>query len=211
MSGILTNWGYTLTELEALPDFLTVLEFDAYTAGKYRGDVRAESMIGSASAAIRDYIGWHLYPSAACRMSERLHFADGRIKRVGRDLLVQLPARYVTAVESALIDGTEHTDLSFEPTGLLYLYDVGFCGLSRKTQITVSYTAGLPESELDAVKELVAHRVTHALAVPAGITSEAAGGVSVTYNAAWANSARATALPDDNKQVLAPYRLQGVF
>ena len=45
----------------------------------------------------------------------------------------------------------------------------------------------------------------------AGITSEAAGGVSITYNANWINSARATALPDDNKEVLAPYRLQGVF
>jgi hypothetical protein len=43
------------------------------------------------------------------------------------------------------------------------------------------------------------------------VQSEAAGGVSVTYNATWTNSARATALPSDNKEVLAPYRLQGVF
>ena len=49
------------------------------------------------------------------------------------------------------------------------------------------------------------------MAVPAGVTSEASGGVSVTYNATWINNSRATALPDDNKEVLAPYRLQGVF
>ena len=138
MSGVLTNWGYILTDLKALPDFLTVLEYDSYTAGKYRGDARAESMISSASAAIRNYIGWHLYPSAACRMSERLHFADGRVKRTGRDLIIQLPARYVTAVDSVTIDSTEHTDFSFEANGLLYVYGVDFCGLSRKTQIVVT-------------------------------------------------------------------------
>ena len=37
------------------------------------------------------------------------------------------------------------------------------------------------------------------------------GGVSIPYNAAWVNSARASALPDDDKEVLAPYRIQGVF
>jgi hypothetical protein len=61
------------------------------------------------------------------------------------------------------------------------------------------------------VQELIAHRVTHALASSAGVQSETAGGVSITYNATWTNSARATALADDNKEVLAPYRLRGVF
>jgi hypothetical protein len=64
---------------------------------------------------------------------------------------------------------------------------------------------------MNGIKELIAHRATHAAASSNGITSEAAGGVSVTYNAGWVNSARATALPSDNKEVLAPYRLQGVF
>jgi hypothetical protein len=62
-----------------------------------------------------------------------------------------------------------------------------------------------------AIKELVAHRVTHALASSSGVQSETAGGVSVTYNASWVNGSRATALADDNKEVLQPYRIQGVF
>ena len=45
----------------------------------------------------------------------------------------------------------------------------------------------------------------------AEVVSESVGGVSVTYNANWTNSARATALADDNKEVLSPYRLRGVF
>ena len=64
---------------------------------------------------------------------------------------------------------------------------------------------------MDAIKELIAHRVTHALASSAGVQSETAGGVSVTYSANWINSSRATALADDNKEVLAPYRVRGVF
>ena len=38
-----------------------------------------------------------------------------------------------------------------------------------------------------------------------------AGGVSITYSANWINNSRSTALADDNKEVLAPYKLQGVF
>jgi len=58
---------------------------------------------------------------------------------------------------------------------------------------------------------LTAHRVTHAVTSSYGVTSEAAGGVSITYNASWAGNTRATALPDDNKEVLLPYRVGGVF
>jgi hypothetical protein len=70
---------------------------------------------------------------------------------------------------------------------------------------------GYVSLSMDGIQELIAHRVTHALASSNGITSEAAGGVSVTYNANWINSARATALPDDNKEVLAPFVVRGVF
>ena len=92
---------------------------------------------------------------------------------------------------------------------ILRVFDVP--ALSRKSLVVVDYKAGIPDALMASVKELAAHRVTHALASPNGVTSEAAGGVSITYNAAWVNSARASALPDDDKEVLAPYRIQGVF
>ena len=81
----------------------------------------------------------------------------------------------------------------------------------RKTRLAVAYTAGLPDGLMDGIQELISHRVTHALASSAGVQSESAGGVSITYSANWINSARSTALPDDNKEVLAPYRVRGVF
>lgn len=206
---ILTNWGYSLTGLNELPEMLSENEFSVFTANKYAGDVRIPAEIRAACLAIRNYVGWHLYPSAACKMEETILYENGRVKRVGRDLMIQLPAKFVTAVSSVLIGEDEVTDFSFDQNGILHVFDAAY--VSRKTKITVEYTAGISDQMLDAVQELVAHRVTHALASSNGITSEAAGGVSVTYNANWINSARATALPDDNKEVIEPYRVKGVF
>lgn len=205
-----TIWGYNLTgEATTFTDLLTTEEFNTMTAGKYTGDARIADMIKAASDAIRNYCGWHLYPEAACSLSERLLHGDGRTKRVGRDLMIQLPARFVTAVSSVLIDDVAYTDFDFERDGILRIFDVP--ALSRKSLVVVNYTAGIPAALMGSVKELAAHRVTHALASSNGVTSEAAGGVSITYNAAWVNSARASALPDDDKSVLAPFKVQGVF
>lgn len=207
---MMTSWGYTLTDVETLPDLLSADEFNNFTANKYNGDVRIRSEISAACAAIRNYCGWHISPSESCNFSEHLLYGDGRVKYVGRDLLIQLPATFVSSIVSVKIDGVERDDFECDGgNGHLYVFDVG--KLSRKTKVEVDYVAGITGADINAIKELIAHRVTHALAVPAGITSEAAGGVSVTYNANWANNVRATALPDDNKEVLAPYRVKGVF
>lgn len=206
---LLTTWGYTMTEADTLEDLLTKEAFDVYTGGKYASQSdRILAEIKAASTAVRNYVGWHLYPSEPCRMETTMQ--DRRVTVVGRDLLIQLPARYVTAV-SAVTVGSTSCQYSVDPNGILRVYDVDLGGVKRFTPVVVTYTAGLTEALLDPIQELVAHRVTHTLAVPSGITSEASGGVSVTYNANWINSARATALPGDNKEVLAPYRVQGVF
>ncbi len=205
-----TNWGYNLTgETTALQDLITVEEFNTFTSGKYTGDTRIASEIKAASQAIRNYCGWHVYPSAECEMTERLLYGNGRAKRIGRDLMIQLPAKYVTAVSAVVIDDVAFTDYAFDEDGIVHVFDAP--AMSRKSVVVVTYTAGISEALMDSIKELVAHRVNHALASSNGITSEAAGGVSVTYNAVWVNSARASALPDDSKEALAPYKIQGVF
>ncbi len=108
-----------------------------------------------------------------------------------------------------MIGNIAYTDFAFDSDGIVHVFDIP--EMSRKSIVEVQYTAGITDNLMESIKELVSHRVTHALASPNGVTSEAAGGVSVTYNANWINSARATALPDDNKEVLAPYKIQGVF
>ena len=204
---LLTPWGYTIEDAEALAPILTVEEFNTATAGKYAGDVRIESNINAACAAIRDYCGWHIAPELTCTLTERVLSGNGRIKRAGPDLLIQLPATLVTSVTSATVDGLDHVDYDLAPNGILRLFDVGCIG--RKAAVVVTYTAG--HAMLDSVKELIAGRVIHALAQPYGVQSESAGGVSITYSGSWAASGSSTALPDDNKATLDAYKVRGVF
>lgn len=206
MSMMKTLWGYDI-DSDGMPPMITTDAFDEFTAGRFNGDARIGKELEAASSAIRNYVGWHLYPSADCSLTMNLQ--DRRVTRVGCDLLVQLPAKYVTEVTQVLV-GTQEYDFSVEVNGILRIYEVPKI-YERRTIISVLYTAGLPDELMGDVAELVAHRVSHSLVSSYGVTNETAGGVSITYNAAWVNNSRATALPDDNKEVLAPYRLQGVF
>lgn len=205
----LTPWGYELADDQTMPVLLTSDEYGVYSGGRYAAHMeRINAEISAACSAVRNYVGWHLAPSMAC--TAEMTMQDRRISMVGRDILIQLPAKYVTAVSSVLLGGVS-CDFSFQPNGILRCYDVELAGVKRYTKVTVSYTAGLPDELMDPIKELIAHRVTHAVAVPSGITSEASGGVSVTYNAGWINTAQSTTLQDTNKELLAPYVCRGVF
>lgn len=206
---MLTTWGYTLTDVSALPQILSVSEYDIFTADKYSGDNRENPNILAAESAIRNYCGWHVAPSLACELSTT--FFDKRVTRVGAGVLIQLPATYVTEITSLTIGGTEYDTYVIEPNGILRVYGLSGVTIYPYTAIVVDYVAGLPAGMYDGLKELIAHRVTHALSSTSGVQSESAGGVSITYNASWTNNSRATALADDNKEVLSPYRLRGVF
>ena len=206
---LLTTWGYTLTDTDGLEDMLTFNEFDEFTAGKYHDDVRMLPNIKAVSQAVRNYCGWHVYPASACKMETT--FFDQRVKYVNSNLLIQLPAKYVTAVSSVKINGVDYETFVADPNGLLKVYGVDFSSLQEYSPVVVEYTAGLPDALIGSIKELAAHRITHALASSGGVQSETAGGVSITYSGNWINSARSTALADDNKEVLEPYRVQGVF
>ena len=217
---ILTNWGYTIedtetAEINTFDPMLTSEEFDEITAGKYSGDTRIGPNINAASSAIRNYCGWHVYPSYPCKFTASMYHKAVTVVPGG--LLIQLPAKYVTSVESITIGDNTYTedtsDVHFvtETNGIVRVFGSVVCGLQPYSWLEVCYTAGASDALMDGLKELVAHRVTHALASSGGIQSETAGGVSITYSANWTNTARSTALADDNKEVIAPFRLQGVF
>ena len=204
-----TNWGYSIKTTDTLEDMLTAAEYADFTAGKYRGDQRVSANIKAASDAVRNYCGWHVYPPLECEMATSLN--NQSVAKIRSKILVQLPARYVTKVEAVTVNGKECRIFDVQPNGMLKIYDADVAGLPEYAPITVTYKAGLPDGLMGGVKELIAHRITHALASSSGVQSETAGGVSITYSANWINSARATALADDNKEVLAPFKLQGVF
>lgn len=203
---LLTNWGYTLTTLEMLPDFITPAEFNAYTGNKYSGDTRIAGAIAAASQGIRDRVGWHLYPTAPCKL-ETVGL-DKRITKTLYGLQIQLPARYVTAVSRVNIDGADLTNFSLETSGILRVYNAG-CRLN--SAIVIEYTAGLPEGLLSTIKDIAASRAVKPLAQTFGVNSETAGGVSISYNSAWASDTSASLLQDAETAALEPYRLRGLF
>lgn len=94
---------------------------------------------------------------------------DKRIILSGHDMIIQLPARYVTEVTEVIIDGNVHEHYHIDTNGILRVFGVPF--VARYASVIVRYVAGLPEEMMHPIKELIAHRVTHAMAVPAGITS----------------------------------------
>ena len=63
---MLTNWGYTLTEIDRLPDMMDIADYETYT-GRDDDMERVKVEASAACASIRNFVGWHLYPSAACR------------------------------------------------------------------------------------------------------------------------------------------------
>ena len=211
-----TTWGYKLTTASSLTDFLTTSEFNNFTTNKYTGDVRVEPNIKSATRSIQNYCGWHIYPNLECEMVYRV--LDLRDCFIGSDLLIQLPSTFTTEVSSVLLNavfdnnewtGDAITDFDFTESGLLKLYSVS--NIDRKSKIRIVFKSGLDASQIDVLKELTAHRVVHAVSSSYGVTSESAGGVSITYNSSWAGNTRSTALPDDNKEILNVYRVKGVF
>lgn len=200
----LTTWGYELTGVDSLADIISTEEFNTYTANRYAGDTRISPGIKAASLALRNRCGWHLSGSLACKISWTI--TNRGIIKHGCDLIIQLPAKFVSGITSVSVAGVAYTDFSFQTNGLLTVYDAAVS--DRRDVVEVVYTAGIPDAS--AIKELVAQMVTMTLAKSYGVTSEAAGGVSITYNSAWTNGSF-NQLMDNNAGLLMPYRLEGVF
>lgn len=203
-----TPWGYLFTDeqMTSLPDLITETEFNTATAGRYTGDTRIAPGIAAASLAVRNFCGWHLSGAYNCGIEWN---AENRgITRKGSDLLVQLPARLVSEVSDVFINEEPIDDYWLETNGLLRIYDTRFS--NRRDLLQVEFNAGIPDQAAGAIKDLVVQMVTLNLAKSYGIASEAAGGVSVTYNGSWTNGSF-DGIIANNAGVLAPYRLEGVF
>lgn len=217
--GTQSPWGY-IYDAETLPDLMTAQEFANYTNSRFSStDTRIAANLASASAAIRNYCGWHIAPSLSCGMLYNVF--DLRDAFVGNDLLIQLPATFVTNVEKVVLgavwnedaedwNGEVITDAArIEYTnGLLRVFDAG--ALDRRSRVFVKYTAGFSLASIPILKELVTNGVVHAITNTYGVASEAAGGNSISYSAAWADRG-STALANDTRDTLNAYKVREVF
>lgn len=203
-----TAWGYTITDSDTLADIISVEDFNTLTGNKFAGDVRIEPNIKAASAKIRSFCGWHLYPSAACELVTT--FFDKRITRMPYGFSIQLPSSFVSAITSVKVGEATQDDYALESNGFLRV----FCPcayIEPFTELEVTYQAGLSDALVDGIKQIAAHRTTIALASSNGVQSESTGGVSVTYAASWTNTSGTAALSDSEKELLAPNRIIGAI
>lgn len=149
----------------------------------------------AASTAIRNACGWHVSPSMACRCTIDV---DGLTRSVW------LPARNVTAITSVTVGGVEVTDYQWSRLGQVLFPRPLQCGLQA---VTVEYVAGTDDAgDLAALVAGVSAR-SAALSRRPGVTSESAGGVSVSVSASMAAASAAPFLTDVERAALAPYKV----
>ena len=189
-----TAWGYEVDG--TIPPLLTSDQFNSITGGKYSDDLRVSMALDAASQAIRNACGWHIAPSLPCRATVT---ADGK--------LVKLAANYVSEIESLTEDGTaliDGQDFEWRRDGLIRR--ACFRNFSsRWGGITVEYTAGYEPEATPDLAEAVRSIAEGVLALPVGVMSESADGVSISYSANAASVA--AALTDRQRAALEPYRL----
>jgi hypothetical protein len=199
MSDLLTNWGYTIENTASLPDLMTVAEFDSLTGNKFAGDARVPQLLASAQMTVRNFCGWHLYPSLPCKFE-----ADS----INVSRCIQLPSRFVSGVGSVTVKDEPVLDYHVKTNGLVFL-DGSVLGRSWN-DVVVNFTSGLGDSQIGALKEILAGRIANALTNSYGVQSESAGGVSITYSLNWASNASASSITDPLIAALAPYKVQEV-
>jgi hypothetical protein len=149
----------------------------------------------AASAAIRNACGWHVAPSMTCRCTIDV---DGLTRSVW------LPARNVTAITSVTVGGAEVTDYQWSRLGQVLFPHPLQSGLQA---VVIEYVAGTDDAgDLAALAAGVAARAK-ALSARPGVTSETAGGVTVSVSASIAAASAAPFLTDTERAALAPYKV----
>lgn len=190
MSYRITPWGYEVNG--NLPPLIDIDTFNSITGGKWASDERIEAMLDAASAAVRNHCGWHVAPNVACR--ETID-TDAPTKSIW------LPTTCMTALDAVGVGDceieAEWSRIGQVRTGV---------HIPRGLQAaTVEYHAGYSYVPAD-LAAVVAGVIVHAVALSYGVTSESAGGVSVSYasGAAYGGAAMAS-LTDADRAALVPY------
>lgn len=190
-----TVWGYEVSG--NIDPIISVEEFNRITGNAYSGNAdKVQAALKAASQAIRNYCGWHVSPSLACKA----HPTGGAV-------VIKLPAGFVSNIQSVKEDGETldgDSDFEWREDGLLKrAYPERWS--NSWNAIEVEYTAGYDAAAVPDLVEAVCSIAAGVLAVSAGITSESADGVSVSYNAN--ASSIAESLTSGQKSALAIYKV----
>ena len=183
-----TAWGY---DVEALEPLIYEDDFHDITNNAYKDNPRVEAALNAASQAVRNYCGWHISPSLDCTA-----------KPAGGASVMRLPAGYVSEINSVKEYGNTVTDYEWREDGLIKR---GYPWTPAWGGIEVEYTAGYDANAVPDLVEAVCAITSGVLSVSAGVSSESADGVSVSYSAS--ASSIANSLTSQMKCALEPYKV----
>ena len=198
-----TPWGYWVEcEGGKLPPLVTPAQLDELTGGRF-GPMTpgVGQVLDSVSAAIRDACGWHVSPPLP--VVERTQ---------GPGRMLALRSLMVTGVESVAECGAELAEGQYE-----WRMD----GALRRAcwrswpdayrSVEVRYTSGIPSEMAPALAAVASQLASNALAAPAGVRSEQAGNVSISYNQTATGVSGGVRLLDSDLAMLRPYMLGEVL
>lgn len=169
-----TAWGYSVASDDGkLPLLITPEQLQEATGGRFGPDTPGVStVLEGVSAVIRDACRWHVSPVLDCE--ER---TGGPGKVIALRTLMMPDDPEVEELGVALGPG------QFEWDGR---------GLIRRAcfrswpdawgSVVVRYRSGIPPEMAPALVAVAAQVASNSLAAPAGVQSEQAGGVSISYN-----------------------------
>lgn len=187
-----TPWNY---DVDSLGPIIDEGEFDERTGNAYANNPRAGAALSAASQAIRNFCGWHICPSLTCTAY-----------LTGGGNVVKLPAGYVSEVTSITEDGATLSNADFEwrRDGLVKRAG-GHKWSGRWDGIEAVYKAGYEPDAAPDLSEAVCAIAAGVLNVAAGVTSESADGVSISY--AQSASSIAAGLTYQQKEALGAYKV----
>lgn len=198
-----TPWGYWVEcEGGKLPPLITPAQLDAATGGRFGWCTPGvDAVLDAVSAAIRDACGWHVSPPLPV---VELTQGPGR--------MLALRSLMVTGVESVSECGAELDEGQYEwrmDGALRRACWRSWPGAYRSVE--VRYTSGIPSEMAPALAAVASQLASNALAAPAGVRSEQAGNVSISYNQTASGVSGGVRLLDSDLAMLRPYMLGEVL
>lgn len=200
MAYLFTQWGYEVEvgDGSSVPAIIAPADIESASKGQIKAsDPRVASMCLAVSSAIRDYCGWHIAPVLTCRYATEL-----------TDRIMYLPAVGVRGIKSVSIDGKNIPvdTIEYKTSGLVRLSNLASREGSKWGSAVVEYEAGFANAEA-LVSQIAAQIALNALTATAGVRSESAGQVSLTYNTTGDGITGGVSLLSRDASLLAPYRL----
>ena len=198
-----TAWGYSIaTDDGSLPPLITPEQLEEATGGRFGADTPGFSnVLAGVSAAVRDACGWHVSPVLDC---EERASGPGRVIALHTLLMTEDPE----VEELGVTLGSGQFEWSER-------------GLVRRAcwrewprgwgSVVVRYRSGIPAEMAPGLVTVAAQVASNALAAPAGVQSEQAGNVSISYNQTASGVSGGVRLLDSDLALLRIYALEGVL